>query len=188
MSCHFQRGFPSCFGLELSVRFDLSLQLPRPLSSPFLSGQNSLQTEVSHSSEEQPAQLCAPAPRPLFCVVCCSSLRWRCRDADVQGRTVNVGCVLISFTPKKQGVMTFPMPRSMGSVLSNTCLQGEVLLAVPEHMQLGCPGLGPTKRAAGEEHGLILPRVPGISLSTTSLGVSRRRRNTVSPQRDGSLQ
>lgn len=181
MSCHFQRGFPSCFGLELFVRFDLSLQLPRPLFSPFPFGQNSLQTEVSHSSEEQPAQLHAPAPRPRFCVICWSSLHWHCRDADVQGSTINVGCVLISFTPRKRGVMTFwcseyHLPSRRGA----TC----------------CPGAHATRmpRVWSHQDGWRgrtwshLPKAPGTSLSTTSLGVARRRRNTTSPQRVGSLQ
>lgn len=59
------KKFPSCFGLKLFVRFDLSLQLLRSLSPPFLFGQNSQQPEMSPTPEDQQSQLgsqlCVPS-------------------------------------------------------------------------------------------------------------------------------
>lgn len=55
------KRFLSCFGLKLFVRFDLSLQLRRSLSPPFLFGQNSQQPEMSPTPEDQQSQLCVPS-------------------------------------------------------------------------------------------------------------------------------
>lgn len=58
------KRFPSCFGLKLFARFDLSLQLLRSLSPPFPFGQNSQQPEMSPTPEDQQSwlgsQLCVP--------------------------------------------------------------------------------------------------------------------------------